>query len=201
MFLLSEAMGLLFTTAWTTVTTVTFPLPSLHLFTRWPEFLSSGARPFPSHPSKSRLIKHGCNSVIYFKSYVSVGGYACMQRPEVDIGGSLLITFHMINWGRLSWLSQELTNTAGFSSQLSLGIPVSCFLRVATTGRLLPPPAQNSYGFWISKLWSSCLCSKYFCHWVISPGHYFCHQTWRALFAFLFLRTCGHDEYKLKTTL
>lgn len=28
---------------------------------------------------------------------------------------------------------------------------------------------------------------------------YFCHQTWRGLFAFLFLRTCGHDEYKLKT--
>lgn len=122
--LLSEAIGWLFTTAWTTVTTVTFSLPSLYLFTRWPEFLSSGVRPFPP-PFKSRLMdclihrKHGCNFVIYFKSYVSVGGYACIQRPEVDIGGlSWLLSIWLIEVGSFDWAKRSLSQLVSLASFL-----------------------------------------------------------------------------------
>lgn len=128
--LLSEAMGWLFTTAWTTVTTVTFSLSFLYLFTRWPEFLSSGVRPPPyplgmGIPFKSRLMgclihrKHGCSFVIYFKSYVSVGGYAYMRRPEVDIGGlPWLLSIWLIEVGSLDWAKRSLPQLVSLASFL-----------------------------------------------------------------------------------
>jgi hypothetical protein len=68
------------------------------------------------------------------------------------------------------WVESRFTSSLKAASQLVLVLP--CLPNAGITGRLLPHVAcfcSYLHCFWGSELWSSCLQSKYFALWPISP--------------------------------
>lgn len=82
----------------------------------------------------------------------------------------VLISLHLIHWGRVSQLSPELDDVASLTSRLAPGTPCLCPLSAGTGGRSSCPPGIY-IGSGEMQLSGQCLCDKHSNRWTIpSPN-------------------------------